>query len=275
MSIGQDANKIAMGRVEFLESPALFVDVRIDRDTVPPGLHMYETRHAENDFTEPVQVMNGVIINFHGTLLTTEPLEIPMDGIDLDGNPFEDFDCNIMTLKEFMEEQGFSKEDIEKTDEVSEKKEISDYAKLTKLGEDMACRYLEDNEIEILDRNWKCNSGEVDIVAEEDGVLVFVEAKTRGQGHPGLPEYAITADKRAKYENIAISYLTENQRPSGRVRFDVIAIQMTGPKQCMLRHHRDAFSSDDRLPEIEKKTRSSKTPDKEPKKAKAAKGQER
>ena len=115
---------------------------------------------------------------------------------------------------------------------------------LGKLGEDLACHYLTDNGVDILERNWKCKSGEADIIANEDDTLVFIEVKTRGEGFPGLPEYAVTQQKRTRYEKIATSYLVQNQRPSGRVRFDVVAIQMTGEKQCLLRHHRDAFAAD-------------------------------
>lgn len=116
--------------------------------------------------------------------------------------------------------------------------------KLGRLGEDMACHYLENNDITILERNWKCKSGEADIIALEQGTLVFLEVKTRSQKFLGLPEYAVTKEKRDKYERIAISYLSKNPRPSGRVRFDVIAIRITGENQCLLRHHKDAFASD-------------------------------
>lgn len=115
--------------------------------------------------------------------------------------------------------------------------------RLGRIGEDMACYYLSDKGITILERNWKCSRGEADIIAEEEGTLVFIEVKTRSEDYPGLPEYAVTKQKRARYENVAISYLSKNERPSGRVRFDVIAIRMTGENQCMLRHHRDAFAS--------------------------------
>jgi len=115
--------------------------------------------------------------------------------------------------------------------------------KLGTLGEDLACRYLTSNEITILERNWKCKCGEADIIADEDDILVFIEVKTRSAGYLGLPEFAVTQQKRMRYEKIATSYLLQHQRPSGRVRFDVIAIQMTGEQQCLLRHHRDAFSA--------------------------------
>lgn len=116
--------------------------------------------------------------------------------------------------------------------------------KLGRVGEDMACHYLESNGIEVVERNWTCKCGEADIIAHEDDTLVFIEVKTRSEGFSGLPEYAVTKQKRMRYEKIATSYLARNQRPSGRVRFDVIAIQMTGTQQCLLRHHRDAFAAD-------------------------------
>ena len=115
--------------------------------------------------------------------------------------------------------------------------------KLGRLGEDMACIYLEDNGLSIIERNWTCAFGEADIVALEDDILVFIEVKTRSEAYSGLPEYAVTAERRARYEKIAIAYLSQNKRPSGRVRFDVVAIKMTGVQQCLLRHHRDAFGA--------------------------------
>ena len=117
--------------------------------------------------------------------------------------------------------------------------------RLGRLGEDFACLYLEDNNFSVIDRNWKCSFGEADIIAVEDETLVFVEVKTRSVDFPGLPEEAVTAQKRERYEKIAISYLKRHPRPSGRVRFDVIAIGMTGEQQCLLRHHRDAFGAGD------------------------------
>jgi len=115
--------------------------------------------------------------------------------------------------------------------------------RLGKLGEDMACIYLSDNGFTIIERNWKCYAGEADIIAVEDGILVFVEVKTRSESYLGLPEYAVTEEKRVRYEKIAICYLEKHKRPSGQLRFDVIAICMTGEQQCLLRHHRDAFGA--------------------------------
>jgi putative endonuclease len=116
--------------------------------------------------------------------------------------------------------------------------------KIGYLGENMACEYLERGDIVILERNWRCSFGEADIIADDQGTLVFIEVKTRSAGYPGLPESAVTKEKRGRYERIAVSYLERHERSSGRVRFDVIAIQLLGEHQCLLRHHLDAFSVD-------------------------------
>ena len=117
-----------------------------------------------------------------------------------------------------------------------------DLKQLGAKGEDIACIYLSDNNIHILERNWKCRAGEADIIVREGEDLAFIEVKTRSSIATGFPEDAITPQKRNKYERIALQYLAAHQHPSSRVRFDVIAVVLTGEKQAMLRHHRDAFS---------------------------------
>ena len=110
-------------------------------------------------------------------------------------------------------------------------------------GEDLSCTYLEQNVFKLLERNWRCSSGEADIIARDEDTLVFIEVKTRSQPGCGLPEDAITARKRARYEDIAINYLMQHQFPSSKVRFDVISIILFSEQKAFLRHHRDAFSS--------------------------------
>lgn len=112
-------------------------------------------------------------------------------------------------------------------------------------GEAVACLYLERQGIEIIERNWRCKAGEADIIAREDDEIVFIEVKTRASLAAGLPEDAITRQKRRKYEGIAIYYLAKADAPSSRVRFDVIAITLVNEGRAFLRHHRDAFSAGD------------------------------
>lgn len=68
--------------------------------------------------------------------------------------------------------------------------------------------------------------GELDIIAEEQGELVFVEVTTRRGAAYGVPEEAITANKRAHLVAAAQSYLAENQSEAHPYRIDVIAVQL-------------------------------------------------
>ncbi|MDR1422036.1 MAG: YraN family protein [Coriobacteriales bacterium] len=115
---------------------------------------------------------------------------------------------------------------------------------LGKLGEEIACWYLEQEGLRIIERNWRCAAGEADIIAHEEDEIVFVEVKTRSDIEKGLPEDAITAAKRQRYERIAMYYLMEKNPSSARIRFDVIAI-LRKENHNLLRHHRDAFSCGD------------------------------
>ena len=116
---------------------------------------------------------------------------------------------------------------------------------LGRRGEDAAAAYLERCGMEVLERNWRCPFGEVDIVAFDDGELVFVEVKTRQGVGCGLPEDAVTPERRARYERIAAMYLAEGGPMTCPVRFDVIAILVIGEDRALLRHHRSAFSHGD------------------------------
>jgi putative endonuclease len=73
-------------------------------------------------------------------------------------------------------------------------------------------------------RNWRCQSGEIDVVAEAPGLLVFCEVKTRrGDGY-GSPAAAVTAAKQAHLRRLAASYLAGTPHRSCRVRFDVVTV---------------------------------------------------
>ena len=116
-------------------------------------------------------------------------------------------------------------------------------------GEDAAARFLMRRGYEIVERNWTCPAGEVDIVAEDGDVLVFCEVKTRTSLKRGLPGEAVTSEKRKRYEKIAAWYLREcgdrwdcgfnwDDRP---IRFDVISILVVGSDRAILRHDVNAF----------------------------------
>ncbi len=115
---------------------------------------------------------------------------------------------------------------------------------LGRAGEESAVKFLVAHDYEIVERNWRCSSGEADIIARDGESLVFVEVKTRSGITSGFPEEAITPRKRQRYEKIAAAYLASHGS-SGTfiVRFDVIAILTLGSHRAFLRHHRNAFLS--------------------------------
>ncbi len=112
-------------------------------------------------------------------------------------------------------------------------------------GEIAACQYLGRRGIEVIDTNWTCRFGEADIVAIDEDCIVFVEVKTRSGVDRGLPEDAITREKRQKYEKIAMAYLEQSSYNNLSVRFDAISITLMAENRAFLRHHKNAFGVGD------------------------------
>lgn len=115
---------------------------------------------------------------------------------------------------------------------------------LGKRGEDAAVRYLKLNGYEIIERNWRCKFGEADIIArdEEEGVICFIEVKTRRSIEAGVPEEAVTPVKQRRYERIALSYMIgADFDEDARIRFDTIGICVTESRRALLRHHKGCF----------------------------------
>lgn len=96
---------------------------------------------------------------------------------------------------------------------------------LGRWGEDEAARHLTALGWTVIDRNWRCPSGELDLVAREpDGTVVFVEVKTRsGRGY-GDPLESVTWAKVRKLHDLALWWLREQNHPVRRVRIDAIGL---------------------------------------------------
>jgi len=101
-------------------------------------------------------------------------------------------------------------------------------------GEQIAVDHLTAAGYRIIDRNWRCSVGEVDVIAERGGTTVFVEVKTRsGRGY-GHPLEAITAIKLARLRRLAAAWCADNG-PVSRIRIDAIAV-ITAPGQTLVEH---------------------------------------
>lgn len=90
--------------IELFGKPALFTPVRIDRNTVPKGLYLYEVRHDDESGGDPVQIGRGILVNHYGTIITHEKLRLDKDGflnIEPEDINFSTGDCR--TIKDFQE----------------------------------------------------------------------------------------------------------------------------------------------------------------------------
>lgn len=94
-------------------------------------------------------------------------------------------------------------------------------------GERLAVRYLMESGMQILDRNWRCDQGEIDIVALDDTCLVIIEVKTRRSLAFGSPAEAVTAVKAARLRRLAACWLADHRSlvdSVGDVRIDVVGV---------------------------------------------------
>lgn len=90
-------------------------------------------------------------------------------------------------------------------------------------GEEKAAKYLKKNGYKILERNFKCRFGEVDIIAEKDGAVAFIEVKTRSSDYFGAPNEAV--DKRRQFRYIKTAeYYFAGREIDCVVRFDIIEV---------------------------------------------------
>lgn len=113
---------------------------------------------------------------------------------------------------------------------------------LGNLGEAMACGHLRANGYFILSRNWRCGEKEVDIIACQGDLAVFVEVKLRSGSVYGDAEEFVDARKMNFLVEAAESWLQQDKW-EGEVRFDIIAITKENGR-FLLEHIEDAFRAD-------------------------------
>ncbi|MEM1214911.1 MAG: YraN family protein [Bacteroidota bacterium] len=109
------------------------------------------------------------------------------------------------------------------------------------LGEQLAANFLRANGYTILQRNWRINRVEIDLIAEtEDGTLVFVEVKTRSNPSSGAPEASVTPRKKQLLAVAASAYMQQTEA-EWAFRFDIISVVMELGKPPVVAHFEDAF----------------------------------
>lgn len=107
-------------------------------------------------------------------------------------------------------------------------------------GEREAAKFLRKQGLRVIERNWSCRGGEIDLICREGEVLVFVEVKTR-RGEHVSPEEQVDLGKEKRFEHAVDVYLTRFRGEVPPVRFDVVAVVWPERGKPMVRHWRRAF----------------------------------
>jgi len=109
-------------------------------------------------------------------------------------------------------------------------------------GERAAREYLRSHDFQIVEHGYRFGRGEIDIIAYENDILVFVEVKTRESSASSSPEESVTPEKQRQIRRIAEAYLFHRRLEDIKCRFDVLAIRFERESgNFRIRHYRDAF----------------------------------
>ena len=115
-------------------------------------------------------------------------------------------------------------------------------------GEQLAVKFLKKSGYKILQRNYRCKLGEIDIVCYEHGTIAFVEVKTRYSDTYGPPELSVTEVKKRQIIKVALHYVAEKKIEGIDFRFDVVSIFHTPmKKQPEITLFKNAFTKGDSI----------------------------
>ncbi|MGI8700736.1 MAG: YraN family protein [Nocardioidaceae bacterium] len=112
-----------------------------------------------------------------------------------------------------------------------QRKALGDY------GERLAERELERQGLEVLDRNWRCEQGEIDIVARHGGALVVCEVKTRTSDRYGAPVEAITPSKAARLHRLGFAWAKAHETTFDELRVDVVCVLLAPRSAAVLTYY--------------------------------------
>ena len=111
--MSKHADDLTYEEVTILGKPALFTDWRLDRPTIPDGVYCYELRHGDENWGEPVELARYIVINYYGTVLIREPIQLPIEGwIPLESGSVTFRDGGCRSLTEFQQKYPVSKKEV-------------------------------------------------------------------------------------------------------------------------------------------------------------------
>jgi len=107
-------------------------------------------------------------------------------------------------------------------------------------GEEIALRYLKQRRYRVLEINYRCRCGEIDIIARDGTAFVFIEVKTRRTSSYGPPQLSVTPLKQRRISKAALTWLANNRLMEKDARFDVVGVFLSndGP---VVEHITNAF----------------------------------
>lgn len=115
-------------------------------------------------------------------------------------------------------------------------------------GEQLAVRFLKKNGYKILQRNYQCKLGEIDVVCYDHGTITFVEVKTRYSDTYGPPELSVTEDKKRRIVKVAMHYVAEKKIVGRDFRFDVVSVfHIPMKKYPVITLFKNAFTKNDSI----------------------------
>jgi len=112
---------------------------------------------------------------------------------------------------------------------------------LGRIGENLAADFLRDSGYVVLERNWRCDVGEIDIVARDASTLIICEVKTRRSLAFGHPLEAVTERKARRLRSLALRWLDEHQVHAPDIRIDVIGVVCQDGARAQITHVRGAL----------------------------------
>ena len=117
-------------------------------------------------------------------------------------------------------------------------KEKVNRKQIGQLGETLAAEYLLNKQLHIRERNWRCRSGELDLIALDGDTLVFVEVRTRrNTGMFGSPQESVNWRKQQQVRQTAVAYLYRIGTPNRTIRFDLVSVLLSVSGEFLSIHH--------------------------------------
>ena len=108
-------------------------------------------------------------------------------------------------------------------------------------GEELAARWVEENGMRVLDRNWRQGRNEIDLIVRDGLTIAFVEVKTRRLGPGGNPAAAVNASKRRKLACAAAAWIATRPGEGREFRFDIVGVTIAPGGVPLIEHWPDAF----------------------------------